>query len=195
LVMGRPAACQPIMPSATLCACQPAPTRARAARSERCPDRQITYTAPARSISGYRAPSSRRGMCRAPGTCPASHSSASRTSSTNASAGTSAAGTCSTALSWSMGSSEHSAAIPQVPSGQATAPGLRPHGPRGRSLLSPGGSVWLAVLAGRGAVLPALAVLAPLRAGGDFAELLVHGAQQEEQRHAHAGDDQEPEDT
>jgi len=31
LVMGRPAACQPIMPSQTLCACQPAPASARAA--------------------------------------------------------------------------------------------------------------------------------------------------------------------
>jgi len=31
LAMGRPAACQPIMPSETLCACQPAPASARAA--------------------------------------------------------------------------------------------------------------------------------------------------------------------
>src|SRR5205814_8771525 len=42
LVMGRPAACQPIMPSDTLSARQPAPARARAAWSERLPDRQIT---------------------------------------------------------------------------------------------------------------------------------------------------------
>src|SRR5262249_54237371 len=44
LVIGRPAACQPTMPSATLLASQPAPASACAAWSDRMPDRQITYT-------------------------------------------------------------------------------------------------------------------------------------------------------
>jgi hypothetical protein len=93
VIIGRPQAAQPCMPPATFTARQPASTSACAARAERAPERQITYTVSSRGTSSARAPSWPSGMWQAPGTYPAAHSSSSRTSSSHAPSGTLAAGT------------------------------------------------------------------------------------------------------